>query len=81
MKGTPDNTVPSCTGMNARLHGWNCPGGTGFDFEDLVEEVPVEPDGIFGNDRPFRDVFIPAKFQAHRTGSFLDQNRGFHLAA
>ena len=38
MKGTPDNTVPSYTGMNARLHGWNCPGGTGFDFEDLVEE-------------------------------------------
>jgi hypothetical protein len=65
--------------MNARLHGRNCPGGTGFDFEDLVEEVPVEPDGIFGNDRPF--CFYPSEISGPSDGEFLDQNRGFHLAA
>jgi hypothetical protein len=69
MKGTPDNTVI--------LHWDECqtawtelPWRDWVRFEDLVEEVPVEPDGIFGIDRPFRDVFIRAKFQAHQTGSF-----------
>src|SRR6267154_320434 len=37
----PQPTRSSCIGMNARLHGWNCRGGSGFAFEDLVTEVPV----------------------------------------